>query len=242
MLEELSVEMTQVAPFHTVGRSSEQRGTIVAQGRKNTGASSSGGTRSIASFWPTIRRRRSCSSFPASSPVCAVSNSSFKWPYSWPVLVPSRQAFNHILTFVLSTRGSKNRTPILGGEAAGPAECSPTATGAKMQNLHLIMRNLPNNAQSADPRRATAGSSALRSGTTQLRRCAISKVAFDFRLRNWANVQSWLAKRMAGIGCCRGQDPVMPCSRAYFVNSAVVRMPVFASRSTCGMSPSCRKS
>jgi len=32
--------MTQEAPFHTVGRSSEQRGTIVAQARKNTGASS----------------------------------------------------------------------------------------------------------------------------------------------------------------------------------------------------------
>ena len=50
MLEEVSVEMTQDAQFPTVGRSSEQRGTIVVRGQKNTVVSSSGELRSIASF------------------------------------------------------------------------------------------------------------------------------------------------------------------------------------------------
>lgn len=94
MLEEVSVEMTQDAQFPTVGRSSEQRRTIVSQGRKNAGVSSSREIRSIASFWPTIRRRRSCSRFSASNRVCAMSSCLFKWPHSRPVLVLPRQAFN----------------------------------------------------------------------------------------------------------------------------------------------------
>ena len=52
-------------------------------------------------------------------------------------------------------------------------------TRAKMQNLHFMIRNLrdvPN-----------AGSSVLRSGTAQLRRCATSNVAFDFRPGNWVS-------------------------------------------------------
>jgi hypothetical protein len=110
MLEEFSVETTQEAPFHTVGRSSEQRGTIVSRGRKDTGVSLSREVRSIASFWPTIRWRKS--SFPASNQVCAVSSCSFKWPIllARSILTPSCVQTLEFLTFVPSTRRSKNRT------------------------------------------------------------------------------------------------------------------------------------
>ena len=40
-------------------------------------------------------------------------------------------------------------------------------------------------------------------------------------------VQSWLERAAPGDNSAAhaGQDPLMPCSRAYFVNSAVLRMP-----------------
>ena len=145
--------MTQEAPFHTVGRSSEQRGRIVAQGRKNTGASSSGEVQSIATFWPTIRRRRSCSSFPASSPVCAVSNSSFKWPIHLArfILTPSSVQTLEFLTFVPAREGPKAKLPPLGGpgrRASGVSADSDRSGDAEPA---------PYNAQSADPRFISPG-------------------------------------------------------------------------------------
>jgi hypothetical protein len=106
-----------------------------------------------------------------------------------------------------------------------------------MQNLHR------SNARSADPRRANA-----RLVSTSFWACAAPEMRyFKCSLR----FQAGELGKCPVLACesdgrdwtaAAGQDPVMPSSRAYFVNSAVVRMPVFASRSTCGMSPFCRKS
>jgi hypothetical protein len=105
---------------------------------------------------------------------CQVAHSSGL--YSRPVLVSARHAFTlEILTFVLAREGPKATPPPLGGRgrwASGMLADSDQSRDAEPA---------PYNAQSADPQCATAGSSVLRSATAQLRRCATSNVALDFR-------------------------------------------------------------